>query len=525
MISKVENNNLRQSYTGIKPSAKRQQNRAVQPNFTGAGSALEKEIREALPQARALNIMKKWEYLKGEMGGILITALGTGFVAPIFIGYNPFVKPPKNATPEEKKENENTKLYTAMRQPISAALAIIFQASVQKYIDKGLDFVVNNKKISSLADLHVDQQELNTKTFIQDNVKKAMKNEGKTKPSWFKALFSSDAREQRKAFAEELDSRVSATQDAQLEKVAQKFQETGKINIGERHLDFKSTANLVNDQIDAYIKDAQGLQKTGEKMAFYLDRADVLVPNENKFIEMFSGIKKENVTAEIQKLLENVTADIQKLSVNEKDAKAAKVAKGIKEILEEILKKKTPEEQYSRVQRTLQRIERIKKMCKDVGDGTFSRDNYREALLNRNKVLSDRIVELTAAKIGDVKNAKSEDVVAAIEKMVKQCSFEDVDGIARDVLMDTETFDKDIAKLTKKVYKDIAKGYKGLVENAYKGVNQFTKIGVGVLITLPITCTALNWVYPRFMDLFFPELSGAKEAKKPEQNNKVGGDK
>ena len=222
---------------------------------------------------------------------------------------------------------------------------------------------------------------------------------------------------------------------------------------------------------------------------------------------MFSGIKKENVTAEIQKLL-----------INEKDNE------GIRTVLQEILDR--PEElRYSRTQRTLQRIKCIKKMCKDVGDGTFTRDNYREALLNRNKVLSDRIVELTAAKIGDVKNAKSEDIVAAIEKMVKQCSFEDVDGIARSVLCDTDTFDKDIAKLTKKVYKDIAKGYKGLVENAYKGVNQFTKIGVGVLITLPITCTALNWVYPRFMDLFFPELSGAKEAKKPEQNNKVGGAK
>ena len=79
--------------------------------------------------------------------------------------------------------------------------------------------------------------------------------------------------------------------------------------------------------------------------------------------------------------------------------------------------------------------------------------------------------------------------------------------------------------MTKKIYKYIATVYKNFVENIYKGFNQLTKIAVGVFITLPITCTALNWVYPRFMDLFFPELSGAKEAKKPEQNNKVGGDK
>ena len=221
MISKVENNNLRQGYTGIKPSAKRQQNRAVQPNFTGATSDLEKLIRESVPNRKALDLMKKWEYLKGEMGGILITALGTGLVAPIFIGYNPFVKPPKNATPEEKKENENTKLYTAMRQPISAVLAIIFQASVLKYIDKGLDSVVNDPKAASKGFLHYDQQELNTKTYIQSNVRKAMKEEGKSKPSWIKALFSSDARAARKAYKDDFDSRVKAIQDSQLEKVAQ----------------------------------------------------------------------------------------------------------------------------------------------------------------------------------------------------------------------------------------------------------------------------------------------------------------
>lgn len=506
MISKVENNNLRQSYTGIKPSAKRQQNRAVQPNFTGAAE-YGKRIIEEIPNSKPLKKMKGMEWLKGEIGGILITALGTGLVAPIFIGYNPFVKPPKNATPEEKKENENTKLYTAMRQPISAALAIIFQASVLKYIDKGLDSVFNDKRFSSIAGLHVDQQELNTKTYIQSNVRKAMKEDGKTKPSMLRALFSSEARAERKAYTEEFDSRVKGVQEAQLENVAQKFQATGKINIGDKHLDFESTANLVNEQIDAYIADARALQKSDEAIAKYLDRAELLISNEDKLKNMFAGVSKENVTADIQKLL-----------VNEKDNE------GIRTILQEILDR--PQElQYSRVQRTLQRINCIKKMCKDVGDGTPSRANYREALLDRNKVLSDRIVELTGAKIGDIKNAKSEDVVASIQKMAKQCNFEDVDGIAKSVLCDTDTFGKDLGAVTKKIYKDIAKGYKTLVENSYKGVNQFTKIGVGVLVTLPITCTALNWVYPRFMDLFFPELSGAKEAKKPEQNNKVGGDK
>ena len=49
-------------------------------------------------------MMKKLEWLKGEIGGIIITAIGTGTVAPIFIAFNPFARAPKNATPDEKKK-------------------------------------------------------------------------------------------------------------------------------------------------------------------------------------------------------------------------------------------------------------------------------------------------------------------------------------------------------------------------------------------------------------------------------------
>ena len=495
-----------QNYTAVRQRANYQNGgyNASRPantqSFTGATSETERVLKK-LPQHKMLKYLEKWEDLKGEMGGILITAFGTGLVAPIFIGFNPFVKAPKNATPEEKKENQNTKLYTAMRQPISAVLAIMFQASVQKYIDKGLDSVFNNPKYSSIAGLHNDQQELNTKTYIQANVKKAMKKEGITKPSLIKALFSKDAREARKAYSETFDERVKAIQDEQLEKVAQKFQETGKINIGKRHLDLESTANLVNKQIDAYIKDARALQKSPETIGRYLDRAELLINNEADIRRVFGQISENSVTKDIKDLL------------------AKEQPAGVKKLLQEILDK--PEDlRYNRVERTLQRIDCIKSMC----NNNFSRETYKKALLEKDAVLSSRVVELLAAKINP-KTADEKAIKNAIDNMIKQCGFSgEDDSIVKAVLCDTDTFGDDVAKLTQKVYKDIAKGYKKLVENSYKGFNQFTKIGVGVFITLPITCTALNWVYPRFMDIFFPSLSGRDE-KKPEQAQKIGGNK
>lgn len=479
-----------------------QKAQAAQPQFKG-GLSYSERIAESLPHAKTIKAMKSLEWLKGEIGGILITALGTGLVAPIFIGFNPFVKAPKNATPEQKKENENTKLYTAMRQPISAALAIVFQASIQKYIDKGLDKVFNNPKISKYARTNLDQQELNTETYIQSKVKKAMKKDGETKPSLIKSLFSKKAKEQRKAYVENFNAKVESIQDEQVDNIARKFQETGKINIGERYLGWRSTSKLVNDQIDSYIQDARALQKTPEKIAKYINRAELLTnkKNEAHIRNIFSQISEQNVTADVQKLL---------AKENNPD---------IKTLLQEILNK--PEDlRYSRVQRTLQRIDCIKTMC----GGEFTRDKYKNALVERNGILADRIVELTGAKL-DTKTADQKAVKEAIEKIAQQCSFKDVEGsIQRSVLCDTDTFGKDLSEITKKVYKDITKGYKKLVENNYKSWNQFTKIGVGVFITLPITCTALNWVYPRFMDIFFPSLSGADE-KKPEQAQKIGGNK
>ncbi len=368
------------------------------PSFHGS---YDKVITEKLHHAKALKFMKNLEWLKGEIGGILITALGTGLVAPIFIGFNPFVKAPKNATKEEKQDVKDTKMYTAMRQPISAVLAILFQASVLKYIDKGLDLVFNNPKIAKYARFNLDQQDINTKTYIQDKVRKEMAKDGIKKPSMFAS------KEKRKQYKETLNEKVKAIQEQQLEKVADKFQNSGKISAGERSLDFKTTADLVNKQIDEYIEVAKSLQKTAENQ-------------------------------------------------NQKD---------------EITKK---------------------------------------------------ITELTETKIKDTKSANSETIQNTIKKIADKCNFKNSDEAAKSIFNGTDTFDSNLEKVTKKIYKDITKGYKKLIDNNYKSWNQLTKIGVGVLITLPITCTALNWIYPRFMEKFFPRLAGKKETA---QTDKSGGDK
>ena len=481
------------------------------PSFTGA-SSYTKEITDSLHHAKVIRRMESLKWLKGEIGGILITALGTGFVAPIFIGFNPFVKAPKDATPEQKREITDTKLYTAMRQPISAALAILFQASVQKYIDKGLDKVFNDPEIAKFARVNLDQSKLNTESRIKDNITKEMKEEGKKKPSAIRAFFSQEAKEKRNAFKDEFNSRVKARQEEQLTGVAEEFQRTGLIKPGERHLEHQKVAELVNDQIDEYIKVARKLQKSAdEKIPYYLDRADMLTQNKDKIQEILTPIKdKGSITTE----------ELDTLIAQNKDNPK------IKALLEEI-KAKPEDIRMHRVERTLDRINTIETLC--GGPGKYDREIYRQQLIKRNNVLEDIISKLSEHKIKDPKAADAETIRETIKKIAATCDFSRKSANAQEVLKNTDTFGNNITALTKKVFTDVTKRYKKLVSNHYTSWNQISKIGVGVFITLPITCTALNWVYPRFMEIFFPKLAGVKKAQQAkhaqQEQPKVGGDK
>ena len=64
-------------------------------------------------------IMNKLAKNMGEVQNIIFNSLGTGLVAPIFIKWNPL-----------SKTDEDTRTYSAWRQPISAVLAVVTQAGI-----------------------------------------------------------------------------------------------------------------------------------------------------------------------------------------------------------------------------------------------------------------------------------------------------------------------------------------------------------------------------------------------------------
>lgn len=477
---------INQNYS-VKQGRRNSVQSASIPHFTG--NVLNEQIRNQLPNKAAIKIMEKLKWLKGELGGILITAIGTGAVAPIFIAYNPFVKAPENATEEQKEDVKNTKKYTAWRQPVSAVLAVAFQTSVLTPIDRGLETLFNNERFAKNLWLGLDQSTLNHKDFLERKVKKEMRNE--------KLKFNS-----HDDYKRELDSRVDAIETKQIEENAEKLKEKGRIVIGQRMVDNNTTAELINKAIDDYIKDATNLKTSEAGLNFYTQRATILVNNEKELTK----ILKDNLPEDNKQLLNYL----------KEESKKAK-NQDIKTILDEIIN--YPENlRLSRCQRTLQRIETIKSIC----EGQFSPEKYLEKMEETNKNLDDIIKKLEKSKLTNSQNISETEIKNIVDKIAGYCTFDENNYRLKNKFLNTATFQSDKNELINKIYKDIIKGYKKFLEDRYKGFNQLSKIAIGLCITLPITCTALNWVYPRFMELCFPKLSGKK--KDDAQKVKNGGE-
>lgn len=496
---KVEATNNNYRLTSL--TAKKQSNVATLNNkssevsFKGKGPSIGDMITDSLHHKNLLKKLKNLEWLKGESGGILITAVGTGCVAPWFIAFNPFVKAPKGASEEEKKEVQNTKMYTAMRQIVSMVLAIVCQLGLLSPIDKLWNQVINKKEYSKKFRFNIDQSELNTKAFIEQNVKKELKTKGVKKPS-FSEIFQNgwkSYKEKNAEYKKQVSQEVKKVQESQLEKVAKVFGETGEMRTANGSLDHKSMAELLNKQIDDYVADAKTLKVEDKGLEFYSKRAKLLMENEEKLVKIQAEAPADKT--QLKKYLEKLVSD--------------ETNPDLKALFKEILEK--PEDiQKSRIDRTINRIKSIKSMC----NGTYSEEAYAKALKDRNGALDDIIKTLESAKITDTTKASKESIQKCVKDIIESCKFSQENSLLKSILHNTDTFNFDEAKLTKKVHKDATKLYKKLIENNYKSVNQISKVIVGVFITLPITCNLLNWIYPRFMEICFPKLAGVKKGEK-----------
>lgn len=510
----MKTNLVKQNYavprtvTTSKPAGTKVNNH-YSPSFSGSAPA--PKFANYIKQKNFVSFLEKLKWFDGEQGRILITALGTGVIAPLFIAWNPYVKPKENATEEEKENLKKTQKYTAMRQPISAGLAIPIQLSLITPIEKGLDIIFNNPKYSKFLPTYLDKSALQDDKYIERQEKSKLKNENQSLS--------------KEEFKRALEQNVETTKNQQIADVARGLVDSGQIRIregAEGLVDDKSVIESLRNEIKNYASDTNFLRydslsdedliklfndpnadisevTTGKES--YVKRAETLINNKTALQDaLVTNLPndKSNLTEYFKKLADK-TSDLD-----------------LKKVYQEFVDLADNKAQTSRAARTIERIQKIEEAC----GGSFDANKYLNKMKSDDNVLLGKLRRF--AQISKNLEENPAGIKKAIEELAQNCQFDKNDKQLNTIFHDISTFGDDFAKLKGKISKDIVKGYKNMIKSRYRFIKELVGISLGLFVTVPVTCHALNWVYPRFMDKFFPNLSKTKktpESNKQQNNN------
>ena len=153
---KISASNLDSKVTSSAGYSKNSAIKTGVPSFSGKSQASMELARTLVSKTSRFPRILQWlGNNDGEIMNAIVTGIGTAFVAPIFIAFNPF-----------SKEDKETKAYSAWRQPISAVIAAAIQIGINMKYNAHLD------KIASTG--HFDRADLSmypTKEYLAKLIK------------------------------------------------------------------------------------------------------------------------------------------------------------------------------------------------------------------------------------------------------------------------------------------------------------------------------------------------------------------
>ena len=444
----------------IKNSGYHSQRQSKTPNnqigFTSSipQSTIEKEINALNPSIlRGINKLKN---NIGEFQDICINALGTGLLAPIFIKYNPL-----------SKTDEDTRTYSAWRQPLSALLAIATQ---------GLFTIPIVSKINSMANEGALNLDCNKTPFKDKDYAMHL----------MKKLHPGLNKQQREILADE----YIAKQDENLINTLKKENtvyytikgQTEPVKISQ-----EKYTEALNKTVDSMLADEEKrlkvcndvkLTKRIERSEFYRNNYDT---SKTLLNEIEAKINSTDDVKEITKFLKNKHKELKNAKANTQlldmitETRTLGSA-GKDKMLEKVKRMQGHVEKYKNLKSKEQVVEAVKASISErINDHKDSIEflNKVKKAIAENKTVSD-IEEMCKLKIQEAKNANKE------------------------------------FRLADKVFsKEVASKLKELTKKHIEGVKRIATLA-GALIILPISCDLLNRIYPRFMDIAFPKLSSKK---------------
>lgn len=433
-------------------------------SFTGGipQGDLVKDIQKYMPAS--LKFINKFADSMGEVSNILINAAGTGLVAPIFIKYNPL-----------SKTDEDTRTYSAWRQPISAILAIGTQVSMVAPFNN----LINNMANSGYLDEYYNKTNFQDDKYIAKLIKRENKNISK----------------------EQLAKAVEKEKTRQYNDLIENLRNKNQILIRQDKapttvMKKDSYENLLLGTIEDMInKDKETLKKCDTKSEKRIIRSEILRRhNENAALtlnEIDTKLKSFTTLSEYKSYL---ASKIKSMKAENADEELIKM---VNEVLERAKYVNAAPEDEAALMKAMD--EKVAKMRSHVN--TYSnmlseaevKQHVEASVANRKTALNKSIEVLKELK-SDVTSPNGT-TVKNIENKIKA-------KLKEANLVEDCSIKSDFAK-------QVVEKYKSNVEGSLKGYKQYTGLIISLAV-LPITCCLLNWVYPRFMDAIFPNLSNKK---------------
>lgn len=429
-------------------------------SFTGVPNGeIVKDIQKLMP--RSINMMTKFADNMGEISNILINAAGTGLVAPIFIKYNPF-----------SKTDEDTRTYSAWRQPLSAVLAIGTQATMVAPFNNLLSWMSN----SGACEDFYNKTNFQDADYIKKLIKKT--NKGLTK--------------------EQLDDLVSKEQKKQYNELIENLRNKNTIYI--KHYDTATTAmdadslkNLQLETLEQMLKDDNQKLKTcntkSEKRAI---RSAYLTRQNDTAKALLNEIDTEFKTLSTPSEYAKYLGDkIDKLKNSKADNELIEMVKEIRDRGTA----KTTKETAGAIMTEMQN--KVTKMLSHVD--TYSKKLSEEEILKH--------VEQSVKDRKDALNASIELIKEIKTDLNAGASIKEIEDKIEGYLKKNPI--KEDCSIKAKYAEKIAEKFKNNIEGSLKSSKQVTGLVISLLV-LPVTCYLLNYIYPIFMDAVFPNLSNKK---------------
>ncbi len=437
---------------------------STMPNFTAGYSAriynaapeinMANEIKEFMPSA--VKGMKKLSDNMGEVQNIIINALGTGLVAPIFIKWNPL-----------SKTDEDTRTYSAWRQPVSAFLAVVTQVGVTIPFNKMIEHRAN----TGFYDEQYNKTLFQDEKFIAKRLKKLYPYATKKQIAQMTQEKMAEQRQNLIRMIQENKVVMSKSDGTPVPLAQKKYKELAE-SVIQKKIDFEqSELNKCNNiTIPKKIK-------RGEYYRTHADEATKIFTELNN--KLINTNDPNIVRKQVKQLIkQNKNGDKELLT-----------------ILDEILQRRGNKDSELKVA--------IQAKLEDILRDIDFHKKFKTA-----EELKQGVIDFeTKSRINPINES-----LEALNQMKKMISENKSVGEIEDYLA-TAIKGKEEHRLFKfKLSKNIAQKMADIVKNNLKAHKQITGLIVSFLI-LPISCALLNWCYPRFMDAVFPNLSSKKHPK------------